>query len=147
MKFPMKILLATDGSKDSELAIQAAVDLAEKTGSELHVVHVGIVSYWVLPDTLRAEQYEHWKQEAQDRLDREVEKIRAAGGTIAGSHLKMGRRADEEILKLAEELGAGMIVVGSRGEGTLSRAFMGSDSESIVRHADCPVLVVRDRRN
>ena len=39
--FPTKILLATDGSEDAELALRAAVDTAEKTGSELHVVHVG----------------------------------------------------------------------------------------------------------
>jgi nucleotide-binding universal stress UspA family protein len=38
--FPTKILLATDGSKEAELATRTAADLAQKTGSELHVIHV-----------------------------------------------------------------------------------------------------------
>jgi nucleotide-binding universal stress UspA family protein len=46
-------------------------------------------------------------------------------------------------VKLSEELGAGSIVIGSRGLGALSRALMGSVSESVVRHAHCPVFVVR----
>jgi nucleotide-binding universal stress UspA family protein len=40
-EFPAKILLATDGSEDSEIAARAAIDLANDTGAELHVVHIG----------------------------------------------------------------------------------------------------------
>ena len=43
--FPTRILLATDGSEDATLAAQTAIDLANKTGSELHVVYAGISSY------------------------------------------------------------------------------------------------------
>jgi nucleotide-binding universal stress UspA family protein len=48
-----------------------------------------------------------------------------------------------EIVDLAEELGVGLVVVGSRGLGGVRRALMGSVSDSVVRHAHCPVLVVR----
>jgi len=48
-----------------------------------------------------------------------------------------------EIVELAEELGVGLVVVGSRGLGGVRRALMGSVSDSVVRHAHCPVLVVR----
>ena len=51
--------------------------------------------------------------------------------------------AAEEIVKLGEEIGAGLIVVGRRGSGGMRRALMGSVSDSVVRHAHCPVLVVR----
>jgi nucleotide-binding universal stress UspA family protein len=44
---------------------------------------------------------------------------------------------------VAEDIGAGLIVIGSRGLGGLRRALMGSVSDSVVRHAHCPVLVVR----
>jgi nucleotide-binding universal stress UspA family protein len=47
---------------------------------------------------------------------------------------------------LAEELGAGLIVMGCRGLGGVRRALMGSVSDSVVRHAHCPVLVVRQEK-
>ena len=53
--FPTRILLATDGSKDAELAARRAVDLAEETGSELHVVHVGVVPNFLVEGTLYQE--------------------------------------------------------------------------------------------
>jgi nucleotide-binding universal stress UspA family protein len=52
-------------------------------------------------------------------------------------------RADEEIVDLAHSIGAGLIVMGSRGHGRMRRALMGSVSDSVVRHAHCPVTIVR----
>jgi phosphoribulokinase len=51
--------------------------------------------------------------------------------------------AAEEALNLAEELGTGLIVFGSRGRGRIRRLVMGSVSDSVVRHAHCPVMVTR----
>jgi nucleotide-binding universal stress UspA family protein len=48
-----------------------------------------------------------------------------------------------EIVHLAEDLGVGLIVMGSRGRGGIRRALMGSVSDSVVRHAPCPVMVIR----
>jgi nucleotide-binding universal stress UspA family protein len=72
-----------------------------------------------------------------------VQKVRSGGGTVAGEHLVEGRVVPE-IVGLAEEIGAGLIVMGSRGLGGIRRALMGSVSDSVVRHAHCPVLVVRE---
>ena len=52
-----------------------------------------------------------------------------------------------EIVRLGEDMDAGLIVVGSRGLGGVRRALMGSVSDSVVRHAHCPVLVVRRTEN
>ena len=71
-----------------------------------------------------------------------MRKVSEAGAEVAGAHLRLGRPA-EEIVALSEELGAGVIVVGSRGMSALRRALMGSVSDSVVRHALCPVFVVR----
>ena len=141
--FPRKILLATDGSKDSAVAREAAVDLANKTDSELHVVHVGLLSHWIMPDTLSDAQYERLRQEAQKILDEEAKKIQEAGGAITGAHLRMGR-ADVEVVRLSQELQAGLLIIGNRGREMIARFLLGSDAESIVRHAPCPVLVVRE---
>jgi nucleotide-binding universal stress UspA family protein len=64
---------------------------------------------------------------------------------VAGAHLRMGEVA-LEIVALAEELQADLIVMGSRGLGGVRRALMGSVSDSVVRHAHCPVLVVRPEK-
>lgn len=141
--FPRKILLATDGSEDSARARDAAVDLARETGSELHVVHVGLLSPWAVPDTLSDAQFGRLRQQAQQVLDGEVSKIQEAGGPLADVHLKMGR-ADVEVVRLAQQIGAGLLVIGNRGQGTITRILLGSDAESIVRHAPCPVMVVRE---
>jgi nucleotide-binding universal stress UspA family protein len=72
-----------------------------------------------------------------------VDHLEGAGATEAQVHLRMGR-ADEEIVELAQSINAGLIVMGSRGLGRLRRALVGSVSESVVRHAHCPVTIVRE---
>ena len=149
--FPTKILLATDGSEDAQLALSTAVDLANSTNSELHVVTVAPGNpdpiYQIHEASLTYETYEEAlqavREEAQKVLDEQVEKIEEAGGTVAQAHLRIGERRDRAIVHLADEIGAGLIVMGSRGLGGLRRALMGSVSDSVVRHAHCPVLVVR----
>ena len=80
--------------------------------------------------------------EANSFLEEQAEQIRASGGKVAETHLAAGR-PDKEIVRLSEDLGVGTIVIGSRGLGAVSRALMGSVSESVIRHAHCPVFVVR----
>ena len=140
---PSRVLVATDGSPQAALATRKAADIAAKMGSELHVVYVGEIPVVFHPEMRGYPAlYETSQKESQELLDREVERLSADGTNVADSHLKMGR-ADEEIVALAEELGADMLVVGSRGLGGVKRALMGSISDSVVRHTHCPVLVVR----
>ena len=142
--FPTSILVATDGSREAELAVTTAADLAKSTGSELHLVHVGEMPLVYHPErhAYRAEYQEHEK-EAQQLLEAQVERIEGGSATEAQAHLRMGR-ADEEIVELAHSIDAGLIVMGSRGQGRLRRALVGSVSESVVRHAHCPVTIVRE---
>jgi len=79
-------------------------------------------------------------------LDEQVHKVEEAGGTVEGAHLRTGERRDQAIIHLAEELGAGLIVMGSRGLGGVRRALMGSVSASVAHHAHCPVMVVRPEK-
>lgn len=138
--FPTRVLLATDGSPDAALAAQSAIELCERTGSELHVVHVG--EYLPTFYAQTEEEPAQLRAEAQRLLEEQLERIRAAGGQVAQVHLRLGRPA-EQIVNLSEEIGAGIVVVGSRGLSALRRAVLGSVSESVVRHAHCPVFVVR----
>jgi nucleotide-binding universal stress UspA family protein len=139
--FPTRILLATDGSTEAELAATTAVDLATSTNSDLHVIHVGEFVPTLLAQT--EVQPAQLEREAQKLLDEQVRRLEEAGGTVKEAHLRLGR-ADEEIVDLAYEVGAGFIVMGSRGHGRLRRALLGSVSDSVVRHAHCPVTIVRE---
>src|SRR3712207_2426880 len=119
--FPTKILLATDGSEDAARATEAASDLARQTGSELHVVHV----WHDVPGPYRhgfVKRELH--RQGQEILDGEVRKIEEAGGTVAEAHLREGRTSNE-VIELSEELGVGLLVVGSRGMGTVRRILIG----------------------
>lgn len=145
--FPTKILLAADGSEGAASAARTAADVADKTGSELHVVLVESSAAYVgmgppeIADIPPPRQ-EEIDEEARRLLDTQVKRIEADGSTVAQTHLRLGR-PDEQIVDLAEEIGAGLIVMGSRGLGGLRRLLMGSVSDSVVRHAHCPVLIVR----
>ena len=140
--FPTKILLATDGSRDAELALSTAVDLANATDSELHVVTVapGYPSY----DIRNPVVVEDLRERAENILEDQTKKIEQAGGEVAQKHLRVSERyRADQIVRVAQDIGAGLIVLGSRGLGGIRRALMGSVSDSVVRHAHCPVLVVR----
>lgn len=135
---PERILVATDGSKDATRAVASASDLAMKSGAELHVVHVWHDVRGFAHDFVKREL----KRQGQEILDEQVERIRASGGDVAQAHLRMGRTSNE-VLALCQEIVAGLLVVGSRGLGTVQRILMGSQSEEIVHHAKIPVLVLR----
>lgn len=90
-----------------------------------------------------------------EQLD-DLNEVRAEGGrqVVAAAVEALGRADVEtqvllgepatEIELFAKEVGATVLVVGSRGHGAIKRAFLGSVSDHLVRHAPCPVLVVRD---
>lgn len=144
-----RILLATDGSPEAGRAARIAVALSGKLGSELHVVYVGSMPSRYVPAESEILDYDFWKElrelserEATGKLEELVRTLEEGGGKVEIAHVVVGR-PDTEIVRLAEEIDADLVVVGSRGFGRLRRAVMGSVSLSVVRHAHCPVLVVR----
>jgi nucleotide-binding universal stress UspA family protein len=145
--FPTKILLASDGSTEAELAARTAAELANSTNSELHIICVPDSTYHSVDLGYSYATYEEAieavKGETQKVLDEQVQKVEEAGGTIKEAHSRIGERPEQAIIHLAEELGVGLIVMGSRGLGGVRRALMGSISDSVVRYAHCPVMIVR----
>jgi nucleotide-binding universal stress UspA family protein len=146
--FPTKILLATDGSKEARQAAQAAAELSKDTGSEVHIAYVlpsprELRGHHLYSREVMGSVLEQAEGEARSLLEEQAKQVGASGGKVADTHLETGD-PDKEIVRLSEELGIGTIVMGSRGLGGLRRALMGSVSESVVRHAHCPVFVVRE---
>lgn len=145
--FPTTILLATDGSDEAKLATEASIELSRDTGSELHVVYVlptpeQLIGHHLYPKETREAVIAEAQRAAEKFLKEQAQQIEAEGGKVADIHFRSGD-PDKEILRTAEALGVGVIVIGSRGLGAISRALMGSVSDSVVRHAHCPVFVVR----
>jgi nucleotide-binding universal stress UspA family protein len=146
--FPTNILLATDGSEEARQAAQAAAELSKDTGSEVHLTYVlpsprELRGHHLYSREVMESVLEQAEGEARSFLEDQAKQIGESGGKVADTHLRAGE-PDKEIVRLSEEIGAGTIVIGSRGLGAVRRALMGGVSESVVRHAHCPVFVVRE---
>ena len=145
--FPTRILVAIDGSDFSERALKSAIELAKSNDSELHVVHAAPTSPPAVPHVVHygmsLEEKEQYKQSVRQNFGAHVDRVEGARETARDTHLRFAGRVDVEIVGCAEEIGAGLIVVGSRGKNPMQRLLLGSVAESVVSHAPCPVLVVR----
>ena len=145
--FPRTILLATDGSDEAGLATRAAAELSKATDSEVHITYVlpteaQLLGPHAYTDEIRESLIERAERDARSFLEEQAERVRSEGGKVAETHLRVGR-PDKEIVRLAGVLSVGTIVMGSRGIGAIERMLIGSVSDSVVRHAHCPVYVVR----
>jgi nucleotide-binding universal stress UspA family protein len=136
-----RVLLGTDLSRTSELATDRAFDLARRYGAELLVVSV------IDPGDLPQEAGRigsRW-DEVRDRRHAAAQELvargRAMGLTV--SFLVWTGDPGESIVSAAEAESVDLVVVGTHGRGTIGRLLLGSVSDHVVRHAPCPVLVVR----
>ena len=122
----------------------------------MHILHVTASEPYPAPfayipyDEMKAWEareanLERDEERARSLVERQAQRMEAQGAKVAEVHLLFGK-ADKEIVRLAEDLGAGLVVVGNRGRGGIRRALMGSVSDSVVKHAHCPVLVVRPEK-
>ena len=139
------ILVATDGSADAALAARIAADLARRTGAALHLIHtwqpVPVTSY-PYPSVQLASTYQLYQSDAEAVLADAAGELTAGGVRPAATHLHCGQPVGA-IVTLAEELRVDLIVLGSRGLGTLRRLVLGSVSEGVAHEARRPVLIVR----
>jgi universal stress protein A len=141
-------LVATDGSDQS---LRAARRAAELLRSADQVTLLTVVTEVPGDDAGGFEGSVYTPEEMERMWDAELAEAReelertAAALTTArvDKRIEVGDVA-RTICRVAEELGVDVIVVGSHGRTGLGRLFLGSESEHVVRHAPCPVLVVRE---
>jgi nucleotide-binding universal stress UspA family protein len=137
------ILLATDGSLESVPASEQAIDLAIQVDARLLVVSV-------VASTRQPSEAAGGGVTASDSRDSLstkaqgiVQRARAAGADA--TYLVWEGEAGEAIVAAADSENADLIVVGSHGRSGVSRFLIGSVSDFVVRHAHCPVMVVRGK--
>jgi nucleotide-binding universal stress UspA family protein len=133
-----RVLLATDLSDASETATERAIAVAQGLGAALIVVSVIDPVMRRSSGDLRVDQLRRI-QEA--RVADLVERARRR--RIQTEFMMWTGEAGESIVDAAAAERADLVVVGSRGRGSLGRAILGSVSDHVVRHAPCPVMVVR----
>jgi nucleotide-binding universal stress UspA family protein len=143
MKEIHKILVPIDFSEHSQRALEAAIGLAQKFDSELHLLHchqplaaAGPYDF-VLPEGLERQI----REGAQRRL---AEWRQTASAKKVRAHDHLGLSVPSEgIVELAKKLGADLIVMGTRGLSGLKHVLLGSVAERVLRTAPCPVLTVK----
>ncbi|WP_437732395.1 universal stress protein [Sorangium sp. So ce1335] len=140
------LLLAHDFDETSELALDTAIELARKLSAKIVVAHVYSVPIYSFPEGSAlipsAEDAARIAEAAQRSLDQVLERRRAAQDVEVSGVLRAGV-PDAEICRLAEEIGADMIVIGTHARGAVARALIGSVAQRVVRAAKVPVLTVR----
>ena len=141
------ILVATDFSVDSNSALAYALALAKTIPATVHVVHVvdnplaaGIWSSEVYTSEITGLQI-NLVRDAEKQLRDALRAIDRPGVKIT-SEVRTGRPA-ATIVECARDHASDLVVVGSHGRTGLAHLVMGSVAEHVVRHAPCPVLVIR----
>jgi nucleotide-binding universal stress UspA family protein len=143
----MHVLIASDGS---ELALHAARRGTTLLGQPDRVTILSVVATIPAMETAGLDGVTYsaeaeqalWDAELQ-KANEEIERTAAAlGGAQLDKRAEVGDPATT-ICAVAEELGVDVIIIGSHGRTGVSRLFLGSTSEHVLRHAPCPVLVVR----
>jgi nucleotide-binding universal stress UspA family protein len=143
-----KILLATDGSKYSEKAVDHGIDLSKRLGCEviaLYVVSLKSLERFALGHHDDIGGYERANEDLKAEGERTLCYAVARGeekGVRVSGLMARGYPADE-IIKAASVEKPEFIVVGSLGKTGLEHLLIGSVSEAVVKKAPCPVLVVR----
>jgi nucleotide-binding universal stress UspA family protein len=136
------ILLATDLTAASREATQRAIDLARRLGARLLIVNV--LEKRRLVGGGAHERVDQARAEREAHLVAVVREARAAG--VTAEFLVWEGDPGGSIAAAAEAENADLVVVGTRGRSGAERMFLGSVSDHVVRHAACPVLVVRPSR-
>jgi nucleotide-binding universal stress UspA family protein len=140
-----QILVPTDFSDSSSLALRAAIQMGRKFGASVEVLHVDTTATVLLPppgDLIAASAVDIAEQmeRSVERLNEIAEEVRRTG-LVCTTATEVGT-THTEIVDHAERIGADLIVMGTHGRHGLGHALVGSIAEKVVQHSTCPVLVV-----
>ncbi|MGD8402200.1 MAG: universal stress protein [Anaerolineales bacterium] len=136
------ILLAVDGSEHSLHAAKTAAELARNMNADILRI---VVAFEPVPSYLGEPNMQTAISARMEEAETILQKAMDAVGEIPGEvHTEVLEGAPAEaILDVAKTRKSDLIVMGSRGLGLLQGALLGSQSQKVVRHAPCPVLIVR----
>jgi len=145
-EFYRNIVIATDGSENSQRAISYGIEIAKLSGATVHALYVVDTVYFssIPMDAGWEIMYETLKGEGEKAISEVKER-----GEIAGVEVRevlLEGHPSNEIINFADNNNADLIVVGTLGKTGLDRFLMGSVAEKVVRGSKVPVLVVRSEK-
>lgn len=135
------ILNPTDGSTISELATRHAIYVAKLTGAEVLILHVVETGFGWYTGALYQQLIDELREFGEKVLERAIEI--AAEQEVEARSMMVDGHSGTAIVRLAERERADVIVMGALGRTMVEEALVGSISQYVVRHAHCPVLVVK----
>jgi nucleotide-binding universal stress UspA family protein len=139
-----KILIATDGSKRTQSAVDMGLKIAREQHSKVYTVYVvDTVTFTSIPmDVTWENMYQLLKDEGEEAV--KTIKDNSAGMDVE-THVLEGNPA-VEITKFATDNGVDLIVMGTLGKSGIDRILLGSTAEKVIRIAGCPVLVIKSSK-
>jgi nucleotide-binding universal stress UspA family protein len=138
-----RILIATDGSEKNQPAVRKGLEIARACGSAIYAIYV--IDETPLASAQAEVSTADVYMQLKDEGERAVEQVkRIADGVKVETRILSGRPA-QVITEFALRNSVDLIVVGSQGKSGLERLLLGSIAESIIRMADCMVLVVKSK--
>jgi len=139
----MSIVVGTDGSEHSLLAVRRAVELAESRGSDLHIVYVSHVPSSLLGALSQVPADLSTLVKSQRELVWGVVEPLVADTSVQVNKVDLDGYPADALVEYAEGVGTDVIVIGSRGRGELAALVLGSTSHRVVHLSSCDVLVVK----
>jgi universal stress protein A len=143
-----RILVPVDFSDCSRKAVRYAAQLAAQFNAELMLLHVLVIVQPPATPMLLLEN-EGFAVEEVEAAAKALSEWRKdiAGGLRIKAVTRSGTAAHHEIVLAARECNSDLIVIGNHGRTGLGRVLLGSTAELVVRHAPCPVLVIREHEH
>ncbi|MGX7197656.1 universal stress protein [Enterococcus olivae] len=138
-----KVLIAVDGSKQSEKAFDEGVEIAKRNNATVYLA-------WIINDVeLTTSAYafskllHDEKEFVEDFLTKKVNQVKEAGIENVQPVIEVGSPKRKLAVDIPEEYGINLIIMGSTGKGALTQALIGSTTAFVVNHAICNVMVVK----
>ncbi len=140
-----KVLLPTDFSDFSKLALPYAADISRKFGADLYIIHVfdenTLDPYYFGSGEFSQDFYAKLQDEFQDHIDKYIEDVDLSDVNVIP--ILANGTPFLEIIRYAKEEKMDLVVSSTHGRSGLSHMLMGSTAEKLVRKSPCPVLTVR----
>lgn len=143
------IIVPVDFSEQSGIALSQSYNLARLTNADLTLLHVideAVFSSFLHIFSAKEDQEEVYRLGLQAKLDKLAAEVKLASGLDVKTRIEKGK-IYEVVSEVAEELNASFIIMGTSGETSLKKKFIGSNAVRVISDAHCPVITIKGKNH